>query len=117
MPYPARRNPALRDKLGPTCLQSGFAGTDSKDELNTNEQGALAVKRADCMLGAMARVRPEGAGKSFFPSVRHFVRLHLDTVHSFGLPSTDIDIPERVPWKASKMRRLKHMIHKERLIK
>lgn len=30
------------------------------------------------------------------------MRLHLDTVSSFGLPSTDTDILEPVQWRATK---------------
>lgn len=49
--------------------------------------------------------------------MRQFVRLHLDAVSSFGLPSTDTDILEPVQWRATKMRGLKHMMHKGRLRK
>ena len=36
----------------PACLQSCFAGKDSTDKLNTSEQWALAMKRADFGKGA-----------------------------------------------------------------
>lgn len=57
----------LQDKLGPACLQSCFAGKDSTDKLSMSKQRALAVKRADGVLGCAGKSAARGSREVVLP--------------------------------------------------
>ncbi|KAK4828085.1 hypothetical protein QYF61_023145, partial [Mycteria americana] len=114
-----RNNPTHQCMLGTTQLESSLAEKVLGDtKLNMCQQCALAAEEATSILGC---IRQSSAGRSkevilpFYPAL---VRQHLEYCVQFWAPQykRDMDILERVHWRATKMiKGWKHLSIEERL--
>ena len=114
--------PDAQYRLGTTQLESSFAKKDLvflvDTKLNTCQQCAFTIKRANSILGCVSRSVVSRSREVILPLYSALVRPHLECCVQFWAPqyNRDMDTLERVQPSVTKViKGLEHPSYEERL--